>query len=193
MTLIKIYGQRKWKEISQKFYDKTRVMRTAKQCRDRWFNVLVAQKRCKIGPKDRFNIFGFFQVFGTQWSKISKLMPKFTENELKNFINATVRRNIRRFNKNKGNDQKIEGKNLCLLNIPELQNVIFAEKTYKQSWFDSIFISHEILAKVKKESCDEYIIKELKSFPLIEDKMEIISSPIFLEYETELPCEDLFS
>ena len=153
----------------------------------------MIQKRSKISLKEKLEVISFFKVFGSQWSKISKMMGKFTENEIKNFVNATVRRNIRRFNKNKRIDQQIKGKHLSLLNIPELQGILLADKTQNQSWFDCILLSEEILALTKIENSDTYRVKELESFALFENNSEVSSLPAFCEYETLLPCEDLFS
>ena len=82
MTLVRAYGDSKWKKISSEFYGITSTPRTSKQCRDRWFYVLVIQTRCKINLKERIEIINFFQIFGSQWSKISKIMRKEQDNKI---------------------------------------------------------------------------------------------------------------
>ena len=108
-------------------------------------------------------------------------------------MNATLRRNIRRFNKNKRIDQQIKGKNLNLVNIPELENILLADKSEKQSWFDSILLSEEILALTKIDNSDEFRVKESESFAFFENNTENYSFSTIYTYETLLPCEDLFS
>ena len=108
-------------------------------------------------------------------------------------MNYTVRRNVRRFNKNKRTDQQIKGKNLSLLNIPQLRDILLADKLQSQSWFDSIFLSEEIITKTKLEASYECGLNEEESFGMIADGPELTSFSDVYEFETQLPCEDLFS
>ena len=184
-----MHGLKKWKDISTDFYDKTNVLRTPKQCRDRWFNALKLRERTKIGKKESQDILSCFEIYGPQWSKLSNVLTNFTENELKNFINATVRRNVRRFNKNRSGSERINQCNIRLLKIPQLSQVLLACKSQEQSWFDDFSVSQEVFLKIKTQKIEN---QDLTLEPILDST--IAFSPVYsLFEETDLPCEDLFS
>ena len=184
-----MHGLKKWKDISKNFYDKTNTLRTPKQCRDRWFNALKIKERIKIGKKESMDILSCFEIYGPQWSKLSNLLTNFTENELKNFINATVRRNVRRFNKNRSMNERINECNIRLLNIPQLRQVLLVCKSQEQSWFDDFSVSQEVFLMIKKQ---RYENQDLILEPIPDSTVDF--SPVFSQFEeTDLPCEDLFS
>jgi hypothetical protein len=190
--LIQDLGQKKWTLICSEFCEKSGLNRSAKQCRDRWFNVLKIKERKKMSQNDVAEILTHFEKLGPQWSKLSVLLPNFTENELKNFINATLRRNLRRLNKNKAEEKKISG-NIRLLKIPELRKILLSDKAQKQCWFDSVEISSETLGfinKIESYKCSDI---EFNLGPIWENNINFPSPTIYFFEETDLPCEDLFS
>lgn len=133
--------------------------RKAKQCRDRWFNNLKFDGNERSFSKFEFKmICKLFDKIGPQWSKISQKLGTKTENQIKNFMNATVRRNIRRFNKGKPESLKIDTNSLDLLHIAELREILLADKNCDKIWFAEKSISNEtykkiyaITGKIKKE------------------------------------------
>ena len=133
-----------------------------------------------------------FEVYGSRWSTIMKFFPNFSENDIKNCINATVRRNIRRFNKNRKEEEKILTNSLELLNIDELKPLLFSEKTKKQAWFDSLTISKEAFLIVKSLEISGYNDRNYCLSPILDNFSN--SFPMYYKREiTDLPCEDLFS
>lgn len=142
--------------------------RKAKQCRDRWFNNLKFDGNERSFSKAEFNaICKLFDKIGPQWSKISQKLGTKTENQIKNFMNATVRRNIRRFNKGKLESYKIQTNSLDLLHITELREILLADKNCDKIWFAEKSISNEtykkidlITGKVKKEEFDINVTEE---------------------------------
>lgn len=184
-----MHGLKKWKDISADFYEKTSILRTPKQCRDRWFNALKIKKRIKIGKTESVDILSCFEIYGPQWSKLSNLLPNFTENELKNFINATVRRNVRRFNRNRSTNERINVCNIRLLKIPQLRQVLLACKSQKQSWFDAFSVSQDVFLMINTQKIGN---QDITLDPILESIIGF--SPLYCQFEeTDLPCEDLFS
>jgi myb proto-oncogene protein len=80
-----------WKEIAKRIPE-----RSAKQCREGWFNYLAPglKKGNWTIEEDNFLIF-FVHQFGTRWSKLSKLMTGRTDNDIKNRWYAHLSKTIR--------------------------------------------------------------------------------------------------
>ncbi|KAL7546285.1 hypothetical protein ACHAWF_009614 [Thalassiosira exigua] len=61
------------------------VVRTGKQCRERYVNHLNPRlKHCEFGPLEDATIWRLYATIGTQWAKMSKVLPGRTDNNLKN-------------------------------------------------------------------------------------------------------------
>ena len=125
-------------------------------------------------------------------SVFAKHFPNFSENDIKNFLNSTVRRNIRRFNKNRKQEEKIITNSLQLLNIDELKPLLMSEKSQKQIWYDSLVLSKEASLMIRSLEISSNNYNEMLLSPIL----DIISSESTIFYDldkTDLPCEDLFS
>ena len=85
------------------------------------------------------------QEFGTSWTKICEFLPGRSENQVKNFMNATVRRNIRRYNKFKPENEKIKGNSLKLLECPEIKKILLCGKEVKRKEFVGFKLSKDAL------------------------------------------------
>ena len=72
-------------------------------------------------------------------------MPERSENQVKNFINATVRRNIRRYNKFKPEHEKLKANSLKLLEYSEFKNILLWGKEVKKKNFIEIKFSQDAL------------------------------------------------
>lgn len=131
--LVQIYGLKKWKFISSELKNKFDLIRTSKQCRDRWFNNLKIKSESGLPPEDVSLLFKLIEIHGSKWSKLSEIITYKTENQLKNFVYATIRRNIRRFNKVRSENDQIKFTSLKLLSIPEVRNVLIAPKSAPNS------------------------------------------------------------
>lgn len=157
------------------------IERTPKQCRDRWFNNLCQHgKSAPFTDPDITTIIQCLSKYGNQWSKIAKHLPGRTENSIKNYMYATVRRNLRKFNRNKLETEKIVFSSFTILNNPEIRSILTADKRVKKSVFDKMFLSLEALKianydAIKKEEAIENILKieeisELHDFFLVNEE-----------------------
>ena len=88
-----------------------------------------------ISQSEQDKIFATFFQHGPFWSKIAREIGNRTENQIKNFLNATVRRNVRRFNKQQNPEDQIKTFSLDLLNIQEIRGLLLAEKKCKNEFF----------------------------------------------------------
>jgi len=85
----------KWSVIAQALSDSvtadidsragTTPPRTGKQCRERYVNHLNPRlRRGEFGPREDATIWRLYATVGTQWAKMSKVIPGRTDNNLKN-------------------------------------------------------------------------------------------------------------
>ena len=191
-SCVEIYGPHSWTKLSQDFFKISGVLRTPKQCRDRWFNSAKKKERSKVGKTDFHNIVSLFKIYGPQWSRLSEMIPNFTENEIKNLINSTIRRNIRRYNKHKSEEEKILSNSVNLINISKLRPLLLKRKSKNQAWFDSYFLNQETLIMAKSLKSPNKTDQELVLDPIPESPPHMYSFT-YPEEETDLPCEDLLS
>jgi hypothetical protein len=71
----------KWSVIAQNLG----TNRTGKQCRERYVNHLNPRlKTCEWSPVEDFVIWRLYATIGTQWAKMSKVIPGRTDNGIKN-------------------------------------------------------------------------------------------------------------
>ena len=89
-------------------------------------------------------------MYGSQWSKLSDLIPGKTENQIKNFINSTVRRNIRRFNKDKLVSERIQSNSINILKFPEVKNLLLTHVKVKKDWYVNKFLPDDILKEINQ-------------------------------------------
>ena len=83
-------------------------------------------------------------------------------------MNATLRRNIRRYNKFKPENERIKAKSLKLLESPEIKKILLCGKDVKRKEFLRFKLSKdaldfaEAIAQKYGDSCDEFgLITEL--------------------------------
>lgn len=141
--LVRVYGERRWITIAGKLKKKFNISRTLKQCRERWYNYL---SQINSQPLSKFEIKIIFEAqkkYKNKWSKIAKLLLGRTENQVKNFMHATIRRNIRKFNKDKPDEEKINISTLDLLYNQEIRSILTAEKEIKRSILMKTYLSSE--------------------------------------------------
>lgn len=81
----------KWSLVSQSMPD-----RTGKQCRERYVNHLNPRlKSCDWSPAEDATIFHLYNTCGSQWAKMSKMIPGRTDNGIKNRFH-NLRRQLER-------------------------------------------------------------------------------------------------
>ena len=156
------------------------ISRTPKQCRDRWSNFLKIDRFSSFFTQEEKDLAlrNFFEI-GCKWSVLSEILQTKSENQIKNFFNSTLRRNIRRFNKGKIYEERINFTSLEILKINELKEILTADKDKSISWFNSKFISQEskeIIEKMKIESLSRSSQKD----SLVEELDNILDSLLYL-------------
>ena len=98
--IVSRLGLRKWTMAAEELSRNHDKPRTGKQCRERWRNHLdpsLNDGEWLLQEQDE--IFRHAKIHGFRWSKISRFLPGRSENSIKNFFYSTVRKNIRRINK----------------------------------------------------------------------------------------------
>ena len=98
--LVSRLGLRKWLVAAEELSRNYDTPRTGKQCRERWRNHLdpsLNDGEWLLHEQDE--IFRLAKIHGFRWSKISRFLPGRSENSIKNYFYSTVRKNIRRINK----------------------------------------------------------------------------------------------
>lgn len=87
---VEKFGPKCWQKIPEYV-----PMRSAKQCRERWFNHLdpnVVDRDWT--PEEDQLIFGRYQDIGPKWSLIARILPGRTDNAIKNRWHASISKRI---------------------------------------------------------------------------------------------------
>jgi hypothetical protein len=142
-----------WSEVSSLLEQSIGVKRSAKQCRDRYFNYLTNQNVDSTWQDSEIDqLFECFLKHGTKWSLISKEIQSKNESQIKNLFYATIRRNIRKFNKGKLENEKITLKSLSILENTEIREILTAKKKIPKHFFSNRYLSNGALALIHTQS-----------------------------------------
>jgi hypothetical protein len=158
--MVEKLGLKKWKSISEELKSNHNIFRTPKQCRDRWYNNLKITQNTDLTQEQVTQLFDLIDNHGAKWSMFSNILKTKTENQLKNFVNATIRRNVRRFNYLKNFDEKIHSKSLELLKIPEIRAILTAPKNTPKSWFSDQTLGEQSKRKMNELGIMKKIITQ---------------------------------
>ncbi|OMJ92970.1 hypothetical protein SteCoe_4191 [Stentor coeruleus] len=173
-ALVHKYGSRKWTLISNNFKDVTSAIRSPKQCRDRWFNNLCVEKKdSPFNDSEITTIIDCLIKLGNQWSKIAQHLPGRTENQIKNFMYATVNRNLCKFNRNKIAKEQIFFRSFKILQNGEIRSILLADKKIKASFFEKTKLSQDAFNAMNLYQCQ--VQREL---PSLEADMKISSKSL---------------
>jgi len=99
--LVSKYGTKKWSLVAEMLDVVYKIKgRTGKQCRERWHNHLdpVVQKEPLSAEEER-QIFEGHKKHGNKWADIAKELKGRTDNVVKNYFYATLRRQLRKISK----------------------------------------------------------------------------------------------
>ena len=105
--LVTIFQEKRWKEVSREMHpDVKGIKKTAKQCRERWFNVLKprAKNHSPFQDDRELLLFEKYELYPREWSKIAKELGGTTDNYVKNHYYSVIRKELR--NLWKHNDHK---------------------------------------------------------------------------------------
>lgn len=99
--LVAKHGTKKWAIIAKYLEEEYGVIgRSGKQIRERWNNHLNPDiNKGPITLDEGIKIFDAHRRFGNKWAEITTMLPGRTDNTVKNYFYATVRRHLRKLNK----------------------------------------------------------------------------------------------
>ena len=124
--LVHSFGPKKWAVISRTFKEQYNIQnKTGKQCRERWNNNLNPKIiKDEWTAQEEKILFEKHKVCGNKWSEIAKFLKGRTDNSTKNHFYSIVRKNQRKFNKNKPDAEKIKGNVKDLLEDPAITKIL---------------------------------------------------------------------
>ncbi|OMJ67732.1 hypothetical protein SteCoe_35025 [Stentor coeruleus] len=192
--LIKIVNEfqgKNWIKISIELKKRFSIHRLPKQCRERWFNHLGSKKSQTPWSESEIDlVFKQQNMLGNRWSKISEAFSDRTTNSIKNLYYSTIRRNLRRFNKSKKPEDRIEGPLDKLMTIPEIRKILSMPNSRKKS-FRSLKLDGNILQDLKNEVQES--IKNKQNCEGFNRDIFIITPKNQTQYipESELALEDI--
>lgn len=90
IDFVETHGIHAWPKVTSVLPN-----RTAKQCRERWFNNLdPSVTKDPWTPEEDQQIFELYQEYGPKWSQIARLIPGRTDNSIKNRWHASISKRI---------------------------------------------------------------------------------------------------
>jgi hypothetical protein len=162
-----------WSVVSKLLEQSIGVTRSAKQCRDRYFNYLTNDNNNSTWKDSEIEeVFACYLKHGTKWSLISKEIQSKNESQIKNLFYATIRRNIRKFNKGKLENEKITLKSLIILENNEIREILTAKKKIPKHFFSSRYLSSTAVQVVQNQGFSEEEEKN-SSFELTNSNFEM--------------------
>ncbi|CAG9321063.1 unnamed protein product [Blepharisma stoltei] len=125
-NLVEEFGEKNWILISEKLAEKYGITdRTGKQCRERWHNHINPKLKKGAWSKEEERIlFRQQMLYGNRWSEIGKHLPGRSDNSIKNQFYSAIRKNLRKYNRNKPAAEQIYGSVKEILLDPEMAKIL---------------------------------------------------------------------
>ncbi|CAI2385149.1 unnamed protein product [Moneuplotes crassus] len=170
IKLVKIHGTKKWATIAKILSEKYHITgKTGKQIRERWNNHLNPDiNKEPISIHEGAKIFKYHNEYGNKWAEIVTQLPGRTDNTIKNYFYATVRRHLRKLNKCLRNRKFCENFNLDSKQI-KLKFLLNALETGDLGYYQIRKIEDKalIILSTKKVSARSAEIPESEKQPLL--------------------------
>jgi ATP-dependent exoDNAse (exonuclease V) alpha subunit len=98
IELTQKYGTKHWAMIAKKLEEEYGIEdRNGKQCRERWHNHLNSGVSLNsLSQEEQKILFTWQREYGNKWAEIAKHLKGRTDNVVKNYYYATLRRQIRK-------------------------------------------------------------------------------------------------
>ncbi|KAI8470906.1 MAG: hypothetical protein J3K34DRAFT_520956 [Monoraphidium minutum] len=124
-ALVERHGDRGWSTVAQDLNRLTgsggAAGRVGKQCRERWNHHLRPDiNKASWSLEEEAALVEAHRRYGNRWRDISRLLPGRTENAIKNFYNATLRRK----DATRGNNRNAEGVGRALREYMEAAGLV---------------------------------------------------------------------
>ena len=170
---VKSHGSKEWTKVSKTLRQDFSLIRSPKQCRDRWSNYLKIEGYSpSFTSLEKDSIFKNFFQRGCKWSVLAEIIQTKSENQIKNFLNSTVRRNVRKFDRYREDEDKIKCNSIKLLGITEIQKILCADTDKNIEWFKQFKLSDD--AKKQIEVIRAECSKKVHSTNLLEIELDKI-------------------
>ncbi|OMJ78981.1 hypothetical protein SteCoe_21110 [Stentor coeruleus] len=188
--VVVLYNAKGWKKIAQVVSQRICQERTSKQCRERWMHhIKINAPQAEWTDSEIKLLFELQLSIGSKWSRISPFFPRKSENDIKNFFYATIRRNIRRFNNGKTENEQIKGPLDKIMKISEVREILLLGKSLPKRFFKEKKLS---VGSIKK-------IYEIHGVILAEEENNFLENYDYQNYEgyqdlenIELPNSDAY-
>jgi hypothetical protein len=158
VNYVNQHGPRNWPQMVQILPN-----RSAKQCRERWFNHLdPSVVKSEWTPQEDDLLFQQFELHGGKWSTIAKLFPGRCDNAIKNRWNSSLSRRVQ-------TDE--QGRKVLL---PDSSKRKYRSKE-KLPTVEAV----ETIAAVKETNGAQVKVKENKESPVIPLSTFLLPTPAF--------------
>lgn len=180
--LVDEHGQKSWSKISKIVNESFQNSdRTGKQCRERWHNHLDPElNKNPFDLIDEVKVFELQKELGNKWCEIAKHFDGKNDNFIKNCFYSAIRRNLRKYNRDKIPSKQLKGTINSLLKNEKKRKILmnFPEHTeFKMNQFNA--------DKLRSISSEE-------TLDLDNDIPDFIVRPS-VTYSYIKPCNDIFS
>ena len=146
-----------WSKISLAMKLKHNIIRTPKQCRDRWTNKVSVGSRQKFWKKAEVEfLFNAQAEYGNRWAFIASKLEGRSENQVKNRFYSTIRKNLRRFNKGKPFTQTIIFYTPKILENNEIRSILLSTGRHTKNYFANKSLSAEALVAINSQILESH-------------------------------------
>uniref|UniRef100_A0A803QZJ4 Uncharacterized protein n=1 Tax=Cannabis sativa TaxID=3483 RepID=A0A803QZJ4_CANSA len=101
ISFVQLMGEKRWDALAKA----SGLRRSGKSCRLRWLNYLRPNlKHDQISAEEENIIIQLHERWGNKWSKIARILPGRTDNEIKNYWRTYLRKKLAQNQEEKGKE-----------------------------------------------------------------------------------------